>query len=163
MKYIKGFFNVIDKVLEIWCVSITIIMTLLVIISVFLRYLFNITFIWSEELIIFIFIATTYFGIILCVLEKEHIDIDFFKGLLPKNAKVVLETIISMIVLFTVIKIANASLTWIDAVDKTLTPGLKIPYKYLYTMMPISFLLVAVYEIRRIVNEITISIKNRHK
>jgi TRAP-type C4-dicarboxylate transport system permease small subunit len=153
MKYIKGFFNRLDKVLEVWCVFITLMMTLLVIVSVFARYLFHISFIWSQELIIFVFIATTYFGIILCVLEKENIDIDFFKGFFNKKVQLVLEYIITIIVVATVLMTAHLSLDWISKVGDTLTSGMKIPYKFFYSMMPISFVLVAIYEVRVLVNK----------
>jgi TRAP-type C4-dicarboxylate transport system permease small subunit len=44
-------------------------------------------------------------------------------------------------------------LDWISKVGYTLTSGMKIPYKFFYSMMPISFVLVAIYEVRVLVNK----------
>lgn len=62
-----------EKILTGWCILLMGIMALSVIISVFLRYVLGITFVWAEEAITYFFIATTYFGAILGVKENEHI------------------------------------------------------------------------------------------
>ncbi|GKX29114.1 hypothetical protein SH1V18_15940 [Vallitalea longa] len=153
MKYIKDMFKFLDKFLEIFNVSLMGIMAVSVIITVFMRYVLNITFIWVEELITFVFIATTYFGIVLCVKEKEHIEIDFFRNLVPGKLKIITESIITTIVVFTLVYLAVISFGWIDKVGNTLSSGLKLKYKYVYIMMPISFILSALYEIRSIIQK----------
>lgn len=166
MKHIKSLFRFSDKFLEILNVSLMGIMAVAVIITVFLRYVMNITFIWVEELITFIFIATTYFGIILCVKENEHIGIDFFRNLLPAKLKIIIESIITLIVTGTLIYLAIISFGWIDKVGNTLSSGLKLQYKYVYMMMPITFILSAIYEVRVIIRKwfaLKIEMKNSRR
>jgi TRAP-type C4-dicarboxylate transport system permease small subunit len=136
-------------------------LTVGVILSVFLRYVLNISFIWSEELIVFIFIATTYFGIILCVKEGEHIAIDYFKNLFPAKIKLIIETFITAIAIFTLSYLAYTSAGWINTVGNTLTSGLKIHYRYVYIMMPISFTISALYELIEIIKKFVSFKENR--
>ena len=96
----------IDKALVVWCVCIMGLMCLMVILSVIFRYVFNLAFVWSEELIVLLFIATTYFGAVLCVHENEHIDISFLRECLPKKFSKLLDVIISVICIVVQITLA---------------------------------------------------------
>lgn len=126
-------------------------LVLLVIVSVFLRYIFNISFNWTEELIVFVFIATTYFGIILGIRWDEHIKVTILKDKMPSKVKISLEVLISLITLITVIAAAYLSFGWIEKVGGKVTSGLKLKFSTVYYMFTVSFILVAIYEIREIV------------
>lgn len=142
----------IDWVFEKLNVALMMFLVLAVIVTVVLRYFFNISFIWAEEMILFTFIATTYFGVVVCVKEDEHIAIDFFVNRLPAKAKLVLETLISIIGIITLLWIAKVSLSWIETVGSTLSSGMKLPYKYVYSWMPFSFTVCAVYELKKAIS-----------
>lgn len=154
MKICLSLYNGFTLLLERFNIILMALLTSAVIVSVFLRYIFNISFIWSEELIVFIFIATTYFGIILCVKEEEHIAIEYFKNLFSLKIKLIIEIVISVIAIVTLICLAYASLGWINTVGNTLTSGLKISYRYVYSMMPLSFTLCALYELGKIIKKL---------
>ena len=68
-----GFWKVIDTMLIWWSTMLMALMSVSVVISVILRYVFNLSYVWSEEFIVLLFIATTYFGSILCVRDKDRI------------------------------------------------------------------------------------------
>lgn len=144
----KGFWHYVDKGLAFWCVLVMGLMCAGVIISVFLRYVFNITYDWTQELIKFLFITTTYFGAILCVHEGEHIDMGLLKEKLPGKAGDVLKVIIAAINLVVQVVLAIISFNWIQKTGSSLTPGIGIPWGIIYTMFPICFFSMAVYEAR---------------
>lgn len=131
-----------------------------VIITVLLRYIFNIVFNWTEELIVFLFIASTYFGCILGIKEDEHIKISLLKDKLPPKVKIVFDVFIDLITITVVTSAAYLSISWIEKVGKPVTAGLAIPFTYIYSWLPISFALIALYEIREIVLKIN-NFKNR--
>ena len=79
--------NKVYKIFESIGLFLTGLMTITIIISVFLRYFLNISFVWAEEAITYMFIGTTFFGAVVCQKEKEHIQIDFFERLFPKPIK----------------------------------------------------------------------------
>lgn len=153
MRIINKLFGFLDYIFEKLNIILMATMALAVIVTVFFRYALNISFIWAEEAILFTFIATTYFGIIMCVKEDEHIAIDFFLEKSPLVIKKVLTTFISLISVITLLWLAYLSLGWINTVGGTLSSGIKVAYKYIYVWMPVSFTICALYEVRKYVNK----------
>jgi TRAP-type C4-dicarboxylate transport system permease small subunit len=131
-----------------------------VIVSVMLRYIFSIVFNWTEELIVFLFIASTYFGCVLGIKEDEHIRISLLKDKLPPKVRIVFNVFIDLVTITVVTSAAYLSINWIEKVGRPLTPGLNIPFASIYMMVPISFALITLYEIREIVLKID-NFKNR--
>ena len=151
----RKLWNIVDKALTVWCVGIMGLMALLVITSVILRYVFNLAFVWTEELIVLLFITTTYFGAILCVKEDEHIDIALLREILPERAGRGLKIIIGLVSIVVQLALAIISLEWIQKTGSSITVGLKIPYYVIYAMFPIGFTSMALYQIRKIINILT--------
>ncbi len=131
-----------------------------VVVTVLLRYIFNIVFNWTEELIVFLFIASTYFGCILGIKEDEHIKISLLKDKLPPKVKIVFDVFIDLVIITVVTSAAYLSINWIEKVGRPVTAGLAIPFAYIYSMVPVSFALITLYEIREIVLRIN-DFKNR--
>lgn len=154
-KIFSGLFSGLDKGLYYWDCGLMSAVVFVVIVTVFLRYIFNIVFNWTEELIIFLFIGTTYFGSILGVKENEHIKISIAKNKLPPKIKIVVDILISCINISVVVITAYLSRNWIEKVGRPLTSGLKIPYGVIYMIVPIAFALIAIYEGREIVLKIS--------
>lgn len=146
------FWGIVDKALTVWCVGIMGLMAAMVILSVIFRYVFNLTYVWSEELILLLFITTTYFGAILCVKEDEHIDIAFLREILPANAGRALKVFIGLINIVVQLALSYISLEWIQKTGSSITVGLKIPYTFIYAMFPIGFTSMALYQMRKIIN-----------
>jgi TRAP-type C4-dicarboxylate transport system permease small subunit len=152
MKIINKIFSLTDYIFEKFNILLMATMALAVIVTVFFRYVLNISFIWAEEAILFTFIATTYFGIIICVKEGEHIAIDYFIEKSPLFVKKIITTFISLVSIITLLSLAYLSLGWIETVGSTLSSGIKVAYKYIYIWMPISFTICAIYEVRKYIN-----------
>ncbi|TCO74545.1 TRAP transporter small permease [Marinisporobacter balticus] len=142
----------LTKIISWSCIFLMGLLTIFVITSVFLRYVCSISFVWAEELITFLFLATTYFGLVIGVRDNEHICIAFLSEKLNGKGKTVLGILIGIVIIFVQIIIVKESIHWIDQVGNVLSPGLRIPNKYIYYMMPTSCILVVVYEIIKIKN-----------
>ena len=69
----------LHKVYDLLCIFLMAILAVMVILSVYLRYVHNMTFVWAEEAISFVFIATTYLGVVIGVRDNEHISISVIK------------------------------------------------------------------------------------
>ncbi|MDC7218704.1 MAG: TRAP transporter small permease [Spirochaetales bacterium] len=140
--------DIINKVLEVYeqlCRVLLAAMTSLVIIFVFLRYFFGVTFVWAEELITMLFISTTYFGAVLGMRYKEHISISFLAEKLPPKVHSYIEKLNYLIILIVQIALTRTSLQWIGKVGNVLTNGMRLPIRYFYWMMPISCVLIGIY------------------
>jgi TRAP-type C4-dicarboxylate transport system permease small subunit len=135
----------IDKALSVWCIILAALLTLGVIISVFLRYIFNISFVESEEAITLLFVATTYFGMALGVREKDHIAITYFADKAsPWTRKAIRIFIMTIIIIISAV-VFRQSLIWIAKVGGIPSPAIHIPYKYFYAMVPISSAIMIFY------------------
>jgi len=149
----------LNKVIHWVDVGHSIVLTLLVgfltsgvIISVFLRYVFNIAFTWSEELLTISFVATTFLGASLGMREKEHIAIDYFTSKLPRLHKVI-NTLVMLIVIVVAVFAFDNSLKWISKVGKIPSPATGVPNGTFYLVVPISFAFTIFYAIINILAE----------
>ena len=140
-------YSIYEKV----CRSLILLMTLFVIVSVFLRYVLGITFIWAEETITMLFIASSFYGAVLCVHENEHIGIDFVYQKFSPKVRQVMDIIVDAVIIFVQFYMVKLSLNWIAKVGSVPSKGLKIPIKYFYSMVPISCAIICVYCIVRMI------------
>lgn len=140
-----------DRLFTGACILIILIMTTLVILSVALRYLFKVSFIAMDELILYSFIATTFLGPALCVKNNENIRIDNILKKMPLKLQQIIEIILNMLVILLQVVLIKTSNNWITIVGNVITPGFQIQLKYLYALLPVSAGLVTFYQIREIV------------
>jgi len=126
-------------------------MTVMVILSVALRYFFKIGFVFMDELMLNSFIASTFLGTALCVKYNENVKIDNIVKALPLKLYQLIEIIMGLLVIWLHAVLFKVSITWITAVGNTVTPGFQIQIKYIYAILPVSAALVILYQIREIV------------
>lgn len=147
----KEYLQQIGKGYEIFCQILLLMMSSLVIIFVFLRYSFNITFVWAEELITMLFISTTFFGAVMGMKYNEHINIGFFHEQMPARVRKYVDILNYLVILGLQIAITITSMSWIAKVGNNLTDGLRIPIRFFYYMMPFSAVAIAGFCIYNIV------------
>lgn len=137
--------KLVDRILALWCILLMAALTLGVIISVILRYLFNISFVQSEEAITLIFIATSYFGMALGIREHDHIAISYFAERLPGRLKKAAQVWVMLVISGTSLVVLQYSLVWIDRVGAVPSPALQLPWGWFYAMVPVSSGIVIFY------------------
>ncbi len=82
---IKKFLNNFEEYFVVWTMAI---MTILVFIQVMMRYLFNNSLSWSEELARFIFLWLSWIGASYAVKERSHFRVEMFANMVKgKNRK----------------------------------------------------------------------------
>ena len=75
-----NFINSVSKLTEYVTIQFFYIMFITVIINIFLRYLFNINYIFLQELVMYMHAFIFLFGISLCLKEDTHVRIDIFSS-----------------------------------------------------------------------------------
>jgi len=141
----------IDAVMWGWSILLISLMALSVIVSVFLRYVMALTFVWAEEVITMLFVSTTFFGAVIAVNYDEHIAISTVIDLLPQGLRRAAVILGLLVVLGVQLTLLVTSISWISQVGNTLTPGLRLPIRYFYIMVPISSAMIVYYVVRKIV------------
>jgi C4-dicarboxylate transporter, DctQ subunit len=135
-------FNIIDKVLtffEEWTLFLSVMAALLALFAnVILRYAFNYTLGWSEELVREVIIYTTFIGLAPAVKNRSMIKIDAVVQLVPK-LKIplnyfsnIVTTIFALMMIYYGWKIAA-----LQAATEQKTIIMDIPLVYLYAMVPV--------------------------
>ncbi|QTL99630.1 TRAP transporter small permease subunit [Iocasia frigidifontis] len=148
--------EIVDSLLMKITINVIALMTITIIISVFLRYLFGISYVWVQELIVFMFIFTTFFGSVLAFRRGEHLSIDIFSIKFPDKAKKIVNIFFDISILYLYWQVIKVSFKWINKVGNVVTPGIRIPMKYLYFILPLS----AVFMIFYVVIDVYQRIKN---
>jgi TRAP-type C4-dicarboxylate transport system permease small subunit len=126
-------------------------MTLMVMVAVILRYVFSISFAWSEEAVSLIFVMTSLLGSVCVAYRSEHISIEFIYGWVPAHMIPWVRVGVSAAVIVTMVVMINASLSWIDVSMTVPTPAMQLPYWWFYSTLPVAFALIAVVETAKIV------------
>ncbi|MEM0911559.1 MAG: TRAP transporter small permease [Pseudomonadota bacterium] len=96
MNGLKKFFNNID---EIVCGTALVLMILLVIINVFLRYLFNFTISWGEEVATICFVWCVFLGASATYKNKMDMGIDYFVARAPEHVKYLFKALTGLLLL----------------------------------------------------------------
>jgi len=140
-------FAVLDKILtffEEWTLFITVLVAMVsLFINVVMRYGFNYSLAWSEELVREVILYTTFIGCSVAVKNRSTIRIDALVQLVPvlKHPLAIFSHVVTL--LFSVVIIYfGYLLAEIQVVSGQKTLILEIPTAYLYAVLPLMGLLM---------------------
>jgi len=139
------FIRSIDKITSLIISTLVAILAIGIISTVFLRYLFGISYTSFEEFLTICFAAIIFMGSALAIREKQHIQISYFKESLSEKKQKILEIVIMIFIIIISIFIINYSIKWISMVGSTVSPASGIPMGIFYLIVPISFTLTIFY------------------
>jgi TRAP-type C4-dicarboxylate transport system permease small subunit len=141
--------NLIWKILEYVNIAILIMLVLLVIGAVFLRYVFNFTLPWSDELARYLFIYLVMMGVPTAMRKGLHIRIEFFVVRLPPKLANSIALIMGFLNICLFLLVIVAATKLILLVGKDPTPALHMPTGYVYlSLIPLSLFMIWLYFIR---------------
>jgi len=110
-------FVLVDLMNEIIVTITYAIMIIVMFCQVVLRYVFNSPLMWPEELSRFLFIWIVYLGAPLAILQRAHIEVDYFVGRLPAGHRWLLRKVFGLM-----------SIAWLGVV---LVKGVEISRAYM--------------------------------
>lgn len=131
--------NFLDKRFEeIILVTVFSIMVILIFLQVLMRYVFEASLSWSEELARYMFLWIIWLGSSYAAREKAHISLDFVTSRLSPKKQYVVWVIKTIIWIgFTVfLAYISGKLTFIIFDRGQLSPALRIPMGYAYASIP---------------------------
>ena len=115
-----------------------------VIFAVITRYFFALSWKQLAEFTTTLFAFTTFWGMGLCVLTKEHIVIDILVNIMSPKIKLLVDLFDKIIVLFVNLIFFYYSISYVQMVGDQISQGMGIPMKYMYVIMPVSSLICIV-------------------
>lgn len=127
---------------------------LLIFIQVIMRYVFNSSLSWSEELARYIFIWQIWLGTGVGIRMNEQIRVGIFAEKLGKRGAKWLNAIaLTILLLFCIFLVVNGyELVMKIAGRKALSTALKIPLSYVYMSLPFSSAITSLYLIEQLVD-----------
>lgn len=153
MKKLVNGYNQLEAHLLVLSLAFT---TILIFIQVILRYVFNNSLSWSEELARYIFIWQIWLGTSVSMKENEHICLDMLNNKLQGKAKIALALVANILMLLFCAFLAKYG--W-DLVYSMMSRGnksvaLRIPMWLVYLALPLSQLAVGLRVVGRIVGNL---------
>lgn len=135
----------------------------IVFVQVIMRYLFNSSLSWSEELTRYIFIWQIWLGASIGLRERKHINIEILNGLLKEKWQSVIN-IISLIIWlgFCIFMVVSGSDLVLNLMQKgSVSSGMRIPLYFVYIVVPLSSGIMALRLLGQIYEIITIGYKSK--
>lgn len=143
--------SVIQKFIEVFLTILLVAMTVLTFYQVVLRYAFNKAPSWSEELVRFLFVWSSFLAAAVGIREGSHLGIDALTRILPGSVNKVLQ-----IISFVLISVFGGVLIYAGIPVVTMThtqpsPALGIPMSYVYIALPLMGILLIYYSVIEII------------
>lgn len=156
------FFN--DHLEEFFIIPLMFLMSIIIGIQVVMRYVFQNSLVWSEELSRYMFIWLIYFAVSYTARREKHIRIDAAINLYPKKLRPYIEILSELIVLGFSVFIAVTAVTVFHKITWSgqLSPAMRIPMQYVYAAPLVGFVLTAIRQVQCILRRIK-AIKNHEE
>jgi TRAP-type C4-dicarboxylate transport system permease small subunit len=127
-------------------VAALILMTLVLLLQVFARYVAKISIPWTEELARYLLVLMTFTGAALALRDKQHIAITFLLERLPDTPRICFELFFNVVIMLFLGAVFRGSLTMVDLTWET--PAGTIPWittGKLYLILPFATLIMLGY------------------
>jgi len=109
---------------------------------------------WSQEAAVILFIWCMFLGAVMVADKHQHFRVDFFVNSLPQKLQTLMKYFSwAMIALFSLILIVYGYRFMMVSTVRV-TPALRIPQMYVYTILPLNGILVILHLFEHIVNDL---------
>ncbi|MDE6182135.1 MAG: TRAP transporter small permease [Eubacteriales bacterium] len=145
--------KILDKILEIACVAIFVFITLVGLYQIITRYVFNSPSTVSEELLIFAFTWLSLLASTLVFGKKEHMRMSFLADRLKGNGGIYLDIVAEiMAFIFSIVVLVYGGIEITKLTMTQITASLGITMGYIYIILPISGVLICVYNVLNLID-----------
>ena len=148
------FFNYLESIETKICVSLLVVMSIIVVVQVFSRYLFSYSFVWAEELVRYLMIWMVLLGAARVQSMNDHIRIDFFPMLAGPRGSRLMEIIFRLATLtfLTIICIKGLKVAYFNRLFES--SGLRISMLWPTLAIPVGSFLIGIYTIYALILDI---------
>lgn len=142
--------NLEDIVASIF-ISIT---TVLVIINIILRYIFNSGLVWSEEVATGCFVWSVFIGAVAVFKHRGHVGVDLIVKRLPQAMQWSIRLLTDLILVVLNGYMAYLSVLYIQTSYTKMTPVLGVSSAYISSSVLIAFVLMTAYSVKFVVEDL---------
>ena len=157
MQRLSKFFTVLSNVLDALAKKAAIllvgILVVLVLVTVFFRYVLNIGIGWSDEVARYMNIWLALLGASVAFKCGEHVGVEFFRNLLPVKAAAIMK-FATNIVMFAFLGLTEYYCYLYFIRSKAVTPSLQIPYRWIQVSLLTGFAIISIHLLSFILTDI---------
>ncbi len=143
-------FDAINKTVEVISVAILVMVTIVVIYSVLLRYVFRSPLEWSEEIARYMFIWMVFLGISVAERTGDHFRIDVLVELIPAKVRIFTEIVLNALIFYGLIVLFIQGMNYYEQGKRGLSAILEMPLNYIYIALPLSMVLTILNRIETV-------------
>ncbi len=143
MKKLLSIYDEIEEKLLVFSLAFTVV---LIFVQVVMRYVFNQSLSWSEELARYIFVWQCWLGVSFAFKHNAHISVDILHDALGPKGKIIIR-IISLTITFlfsAFLAVEGFKLVGTMMSRGTVSSGLRIPLSVVYVSLPFSSVMVCI-------------------
>ncbi len=153
MKVLRFLDENIEKIICVICLGL---MSAIIVLQVFFRYVLNNSLSWSEEIARYLFIWMIYIGISYGVKLDKHICVDAIYSMMPKKVQRPYAIVANILFLLFAVAIIyfGTIVVGMQISSGQLSPATGIPMQYIYAAPVVGMVLTVIRLIQRIVNTV---------
>jgi TRAP-type C4-dicarboxylate transport system permease small subunit len=131
--------------INLWSAIIMLIAMVFIIgLNVVMRYIFNIAFRWSEEIVVLLFVYLIFLAIPVALRENSHVKIEYFALRFNFKLRKIIDLIIDVIMLIIFIFFIKIGVDLVFKIGASPMPATYLPKGLLYIAVPISSLIMII-------------------
>ncbi len=119
-------------------------LTVLVLVTVFFRYVFGIGIGWSDELARYVNVWMALFGASVAFKYGEHVGIEFFRNFLPDKALRIFKFLVNLVMLV-LLCIAEYYCFQYFMKSRAVTPAMQIPYNWIQSSLFVGLAIMTIH------------------
>mgnify|MGYP001259564577 CR=1 FL=1 len=119
--------------------------TVVMLMQVVSRYVFNYSFIWSDEFTRYTFIWMVLLASGVAIRRKVHLGFDLFVAKLPKKLQVIVNIVNDLLIAVFLVFFFFKSIELLRSAGMTPSPSMHIPMGVVYIILPLSALVMLIY------------------
>ena len=150
----ERFLHYLERLQSGISISLLVLMSLIVVVQVGLRYVFNYSFVWAEELVRYLMIWMVMIGAALVQSTNDHIRIDFFPMLAGPRARIIMETLfrVGALLFLAVIAYKGIKIALFNRMFES--SGLRISMFWPTLAIPVGAILIVFYTILALIGDL---------
>lgn len=125
-----------------------VITTVLVVVNIVMRYIFNSGIVWSEEVATGCFVWSVFIGAVAVFKHRGHVGVDLVVKRLPVVLQKVVMTLMDVVLVLLNGYMSYLSMLYIEASQTKMTPVLGISSVYISSSVLIAFVMMTIYSIK---------------
>jgi TRAP-type C4-dicarboxylate transport system permease small subunit len=142
MEKLKTIGKIADTINKYLVAAILVVMTISTTVYIILRYFFRITFVWTEEITMILFVYLVFLSIPIALRANEHVTIDYFASRFPQKARKVTLILVDLLIFIILFLFLTNGIELIKTLGGNPYASLHLPIGILYVAITLSSLIM---------------------